>query len=84
METRFTLPEGDGKKYLLRLRAELSTASSEALQQGMRVTLLEANSTYKPIEDHTSFKHSEGIANFDSLDLKPGTEYIIRYDFYDK
>jgi hypothetical protein len=84
METRFSLPEGEGKKFLLRFRAELSTASSDSLQQGMRVTLLEGNTTYKPLEDHASFKYGEGIVNFDSIDLIPGAEYIIRYDFYDK
>ena len=50
----------------------------------MRVTLLEGNTTYKPLEDHASFKYGEGTVNFDSIDLKPGAEYIIRYDFYDK
>jgi hypothetical protein len=85
LETRFTLPEGEGKTFLFRLRAELSTAASEDLEQGMLVTLLGSNrSSYSPLEDHTSFKHNEGLATFDTLDLKPGTEYILRYDFYDR
>ncbi len=49
LETRFALPEGISKTFLLRLRVELSTDSSEDFEQGMRVSLLESNrNSYSP------------------------------------
>ena len=36
------------------------------------------------MEDHTSLRYGEGVINFDTTELKPRTEYILRYDFYDR
>ncbi|CDW81429.1 laminin subunit alpha-like [Stylonychia lemnae] len=84
IETSFTLPKSSGEGFIFRLKAELSSAFSDEVQQGMRVSLVNKGSEKGILADASSLDYNQGSINIEYVELQEGVEYTVRYDLYDK
>lgn len=83
MQTLFEPGESAGEGYLFRLKAELSSAFSDMVQQGMRVSLIDAE-TGAILTDASSIDENEGAVRLDYAKLEDDKAYAIKYEIFDK
>ena len=68
---------------VLRLRAEFRSAYMDAMDQGMRVEVVEADSNRVIVQGSTE-TNDERVVHLDSTELSSDKAYLLRYHFYEK